>query len=386
VGGTFAAFAVTDLASPKGADYTPGPTPEPEETTYVTLEWGQGSALTGIDKLENNELRKAGVVGLKSSTTYNGLFKVTISDATLPTVVKGEDDPRLLDHFNVYVYEGKDANPDTAELLGQLPDPAVQEDHQTQLKLYLGGQNTADGHQVTVYVKITGLSDEDFAKVSQDVVHLEVDWAMNDKDGESYPYDNKVVYFAKPSDFGAKMYAHSWNATSTTTWPGTEMVLDAATGLYKVDVPATHTNIIFNDGEKKLPTEEDDPTGQGYLFAGYDLTKGYIFWDGDAWQMLPVNADVNLFSLEKNGEAVPAATLAGYINNDPEVKGDNNVVYDIALAANDKLEFSYDGEPIYFCTSNDLGQDVLVDTEKTFDYAATYRFYINRYNHIFAQA
>jgi hypothetical protein len=181
VGGSFAAFAVTDNADPFGINVTPGDL-DVDDTTYVTLKWGDTTGLTGIGNIKVGENRKAGIVSLKATPAYTGVFSLEISDVT--TAEKETTDAKLLDYLNVYVYDGaldlvgeEKALPSGEEVVkkGEILKTTAKVDGKKKISLNLEG--TPAGRELTVFVNLDSSASPVFAEMSQDKVYLEVDWS-----------------------------------------------------------------------------------------------------------------------------------------------------------------------------------------------------------------
>ena len=72
----------------------------------------------------------------------------------------------------------------------------------------------------------------------------------------------KTVYCKAPDDW-TSCYVHAWGSSGDLTggWPGAPATKDSSTGLWKYDVPAEATNVIFHNnagtqtGDLVMPTD-----------------------------------------------------------------------------------------------------------------------------------
>lgn len=107
VGGTFAAWAVTDNADPFGIKVSPGQV-GPDKTQYVTLSYG-GSTFANVDNLKAGEPRLAGSILLKADTNDGTVFPYALFDIGLQDQSTGKTagDAKLVDLLKVDIYSGK---------------------------------------------------------------------------------------------------------------------------------------------------------------------------------------------------------------------------------------------------------------------------------------
>lgn len=107
VGGTFAAWAVTDNADPFGIKVSPGQV-GPDKTQYVTLSYGT-STFANVDNLKAGEPRLAGSILLKADTSDGTVFPYALFDIGLQdqSTGKAAGDAKLVDLLKVDIYDGK---------------------------------------------------------------------------------------------------------------------------------------------------------------------------------------------------------------------------------------------------------------------------------------
>ena len=166
----------------------------------------------------------------------------------------------------------------------------------------------------------------------------------------------RTIYF-KNSDGWSNVYLYGWhdnNSTVTSSWPGNKMTkVEGTTDIYSIDVPATATNIIFNNNgsvqtANLVPSADNntydyasgfwsnygvvDNTCDYYLFGsinGEDYNDyGYKFVDGE----LTVTFDSTsyVYILDSNG--------VEYMTNDWVGEVSSTTLYNVAsLTAPNKL-------------------------------------------------
>ena len=379
VGGSFAAFAVTDNADPFGINVTPGDL-DVDDTTYVTLKWGDTTGLTGIGNIKVGENRKAGIVSLKATPAYTGVFSLEISDVT--TAEKETTDAKLLDYLNVYVYDGaldlvgeEKALPSGEEVVkkGEILKTTAKVDGKKKISLNLEG--TPAGRELTVFVNLDSSASPVFSQMSEDKVYLEVDWSP--KAGEEAT--DRVVYFSKPSAW-TDLYAFAWTDEKVNkAWPGVQMV-HAYDDVYSIAIPTGLENIIFNKGE----SGEGNQTGDISL-ATYDQeTKPY--WNGTAWAAKPA-AEVGLvMSATVDDEEIALLNV-----KDPS--STDRAVYKVNLEVGQVIKFKDGNTDVKFYhwvpepTQEDpnAGHDELDGTSYTATVAGLHTFYYNKDSKMYAE-
>ncbi len=314
VGGAFAAFAVTDNADPFGINVTPGDL-DVDDTTYVTLKWGDSTGLTGIGNLKVGENRKAGIVSLKATPAYEGVFTLTLEDQT--TASKETTDAKLLDYLNVYVYAGNlnlgenDVLPEATPTKSIVK--ATEKDSEGKKTLTFNAQGTPAGAEYSIFVNLDSSANPVFPQMQSDKVHIEVDWSP--KSGELAT--GKVIYTALPSGWDS-VYAYAWNGEKTNAaWPGVQMV-HAYDNVYQISVPTdTMDKVIFNDN--------DGHQTEDLAFTGYDANTA-PYWNGTAWAAKPEKAETVDVVCTVNGVAQEL------VDKIEQSDTQNNHVYELTLA------------------------------------------------------
>ena len=174
VGGAFAAYAVTDKASPRVITVTPGTPVIPDKE--VELNWGDNSThQETISGLAANVLVRAAHVSLKASVDYTGKFSVALANQS-----EAHDGQNLIDNLEVYVYQGNVQLDDE----GKIPTEAVKKGEITKetekeegIKNWstlvpVTSQTTPD---YSVFVRIV-VDEDKFGQLSNDQVTVTLDW------------------------------------------------------------------------------------------------------------------------------------------------------------------------------------------------------------------
>ena len=364
VGGAFAAFAVTDGADPFGINVTPGDL-DVDDTTYVTLKWGETTGLTGVGNLSVGENRKAGIVSLQATPAYTGVFTLNIRDVT--TAEKETTDAKLLDYLNVYVYDGN------VDLVGEqkaLPegDPlativkATQKDTEGKKQLSVNVQGTPAGHELSVFVNFDSSANPVYTQLKNDKVFLQVDWSP--KSGEEATGD--VIYATKPSDWD-KIYAYAWDGEKTNAvWPGVEMV-HAYDDVYQILIPAdTHANLIFNDNNGN---QTDDLTFQGFN------PNTAPYWNGTTWAAKPSPSIGLVMTATVDDEEI------SLINVKEPGDSENRAIYKVNLTAGQVIKFKDGNTDVHFYHYDTEEHDD--GTSYTATVAGLHTFYYNKDSHMY---
>ena len=236
VGATFAAWAVTDKADPFGIKVSPGSI-EPDQTRYVTLEYGQRT-YANIENIKAGESRLGATVALKATTSdntsYKGKFNLTLFNQTEKT---GDSPKYLLNYLSVDVYDveitedadGKAVIPLGATAIGHIPVSGdVIDKYTTDIEI-----TCPSGTPKVVYVVVTLNSTADASvmpEIADDIVFLQMNWNRYGGTGE---VEAGTVYAKLNAALGEneKVYCYAWKADSVNAeYPGKEMT--HVNGLY----------------------------------------------------------------------------------------------------------------------------------------------------------
>lgn len=271
IGGTFAAFIVTDNANPIAIQITPKVLSEDAENP-VTLSWGEHS-LANLGSI-TKQFQKAFYANLVADVDYTGYFTATIDD---------EDGANLVKYITV-----------TAKLEGAQENLLVlNEDKLADTKPVT--VESGQAKKVNITVDFDCESDVEFAKMQTESLSLTIDW---NKGADSYDASDdqktQTIYYA--TDW-AEPYAYAWQAESDNQngmWPGQAMT-HVYDNLYRISVKTTMTSIIFsNHGASET---------SAVALSGFTAAKPY--WDGDSWEEIPPQSSTSkeYFLVGNLGEA-----------------------------------------------------------------------------------
>ena len=258
VGGTFAAWAVTDNASRIDVKITPG-TVSTADTDFVTLEWGT-KELINVENLEAGQTVGPFKVGLKATTGDGEAFSKGQLEVGLAT---GESTDTLINYVTVQVKDEDDAviatlNKDTLSYKG-VPYSSITS----------GGEKL-----VKFYVTLDLSAREVYSTIKTQELTLSVDW--NIKDGTDIATSTDI-YFTKPnSQWGNDIYVYAFGAKGEeNAWPGTLMTKVEGKNVYIGKVSAGYTSVVFNDGDDGHQTDD----------LSYSVSKPYF--NGTEWTDAP---------------------------------------------------------------------------------------------------
>ena len=263
VGGTFAAWAVTDNADPFSVTITPE-TLEVGDNKSVTLDWGT-KGLINIESLSIGEEKGPYALGLRATTSDNNAFMGNLS-VSLATEAAGEQ--KLIDYLHVNVYD--DAAKTNAAIL-TVPDGSANYSVAQDIEV-------TSGVEKVVYFFISldsGISPATYTAIKNDVVTLTVDW---NKGSAIIPIDAATIYYKNVNSW-AEVYAYAWKASdlsSNAEWPGVKMAL-AKDDIFSAAIGAGFDKIIFNNGNG----------GEGNQTADLDLNIATPYYNGTAWGAAP---------------------------------------------------------------------------------------------------
>ena len=269
IGGTFAAFMVSDKADPFGVRITPKVL-DIDTSKKVTLEWGQ-KGLADIQNLKGGETRGDFEIGLKASQTgltdtevsagYTGKFVVSLTDLT---VRENENDPKLSEYLTIKVYDQPSTVANRVAIQTGAGDVDVTVPYGEQEKtLYITVS--------MAYVESTIMD-----KISNDVLYMQVDWNKNDDDDDAA--EATTIYAAFPSGATEQKF-HVFNATKSTDWPG-----EAGT-LYSGNIYSYTFDQPYNEMVLTWKVNNELQQTENISFEG--MTEAKPYWNGSAWAELP---------------------------------------------------------------------------------------------------
>ena len=319
VGGTFAAWAVTDNADPFSVQITPG-TLDIGSDKSVTLDWGT-KGLVNIEGLSMGEEKGPYTVGLRATTNDNSAFVGNLR-VQMATTANGAQ--KLIDYLHVNVYD--DAVKTNAAIL-TVPDGESN---------YTVGQDieVSSETEKKVYFFISldaGISPVVYNAIKNDVVTLTVDWNK----GASVPVVEAYTYYFNNASSWANVYAYAWKTSDGSTnaaWPGVKMN-QAKGAIYSLAIGTGFDKVIFNDGSSNQT-------------ADLSLNHSTPYWDGDSWEAAPdVSAEtvyylVGTHSGWQTSDAVKLTAATGTIDRE-EPLADFHYTYkieNVAIAAGGELK------------------------------------------------
>ncbi len=283
VGGTVAAYIVTDNADPFGIKITPGELTE-VGTGSITLEWGSTMNISNVSNLGVGEsvdrtisLKASGQNKNEDGTTtaieqYVGSLSLTLIDLS----GKGNTDDSLIHYLSV-------------ELLNESALVAKIPTEQAEFSLITNAIGTPQGKEYTLRITLNESASPVYSSIKNDVVYLQVDWnkALNDENEANA----HTIYANKPSTW-ATLYAYAYKgSTINAAWPGVEMTYDEGTGLYTYDVLSSFDYVIFNDGDsQQYPLNGEEGTQTGFTASDFVDTPYFDFTD-KTWKTEIVNRE-----------------------------------------------------------------------------------------------
>ena len=264
VGGTFAAWAVTDNADPFSVTITPE-TLEVGDNKSVTLDWGT-RGLINIESLSIGEEKGPYALGLRATTSDASAFTGCLQ-VSLATEAAGSE--KLINYLHVNVYES-DSLPHGEALL-TVPDGSANYTVEQDIEV-------TSGEEKVVYFFISldsGISPATYTAIKNDVVTLTVDW----KKGSAIEEVTAATVYYKNTANWENVYAYAWKASdlsSNAEWPGVKMA-NAKDDIFSAAIGLGFDKIIFNNGNG----------GEGNQTADLDLDFDTPYYNGSAWGVAP---------------------------------------------------------------------------------------------------
>lgn len=338
VGGTFAAYAVTDNANPFGIKITPSSGGSSETTDTVTLEWGDKTQFTDITDLKKGDVILK-TVEVKATTSDSKAYKGTLSLRLTDQTVIPDPVEHLINYLGVEVWDNaKDAA--GAQRITYIPTAAESFETSVLVEVTSGAAK-----KLYFYVSL----DEEmevsaYQKVKEDLVYLEIDWSKNPSDTEA-----TNVYVSSTST----PKAYVWNSTTgnfPVEFPGAEMTaVSGITNLYSYLVPTSYDRIIF--------TTNVGQTADLIIDSNVRTTTPY--WNGTAWATKPTSSNAEYYLIGsinqwKNG-------LADFKFTPNTAQPGEYMLQNVAFAANSEFKvITKDGSTFYgqYSSGTSEGTDV----------------------------
>ena len=278
VGGTFAAWAVTDNADPFSVTITPE-TVEIGDDKSVTLDWGT-KGLINIESLSVGEEKGPYALGLKATTSDNSAFKGSLLVKLETTATASE---KLIDYLEVNVY---DNNTKAGDPLLTVPDGSANYTVAKDIVV-----NSGEEKLVYFYVALDdGLNPAVYNQIKNDVVTLTVDW---NKGSDIEEITSRTYYYWNKNSW-SHVYVYAWNSStfaSNAEWPGVEMT-QVKDDIYTVALDVQFDYVIFTNNNGSQTTDlEIDPAHPYYHDAWIDVpdlsaeVEYYLVGTFNEWMM-----------------------------------------------------------------------------------------------------
>ena len=260
VGGTFAAYVITDNANPIGKKISPSEITD-DKVGNITLEWGENT-IANVSNLGAGVTEKMGNIVLKASgkdaqnadiTSYNGTLNMKLTDLT----PYGNTTPvnKLIDYLEIDVvagdytveqWQGMEAGAKSAALKGHIPPAANVYSYDASVT----GSST--GTTYSVFVTLSDSATPVYTTISTQVVYLQLDWNANASDANIEK--TTKLFFKMPATWtgATKANIFAWKGSLVNAeFPGKEMKSEG-NGLYSFELAgaadaAKFDNVIFSD-------------------------------------------------------------------------------------------------------------------------------------------
>ena len=276
VGGTLAAWAVTDNADPLNIGISPGKISTDSETTYITLSWGSAQSISTVSNLKIDETRRAGVLDLRADTAATDVAVM----GNFRRKITGDNE--LKPYINVDVYQGDIPSYATAGKSYAVNDlviynhgvykcttavaaPAGDFDAEKWAvdvskkvtfeaspdaqgydykNLSIGVKNDSNPYTVLVYLSTISQSAYDALREGGKKVTVTFDWGIGTE--EDTVTATTIYYKGFNNPY---IYAFKGEDVVNAKWPGVAMTAAKVSGYftYELDI-SKYDTVIFNDG------------------------------------------------------------------------------------------------------------------------------------------
>ena len=242
VGGTFAAYAVNDMADPVKVtvqvDEHAGDTP-------VTLTWGDNTIMD-LEEITPGNIYRPATLLLKSSLDYTGELTIGIEDTTEEKIYTSH---YLADYLKVYIYEGlnQDLPENTLPSTGLVASSTLGQRTLT----YKSAQGNAEGVPYSIFISFDISALSVYHTIEHDEVTLSLDWNAASEDVPTPVLGSNKVYLA--SNWGqAYMYTYG-DSGQNRDFPGELMnpvgINEYNQIIYESEVDLENDAFIFSNGE-----------------------------------------------------------------------------------------------------------------------------------------
>ena len=384
IGGTFAAWAVTDKADPFSVNITPG-TLDVGVNQAVTLEWGT-KGLVNIENLEMGVEKGPYILGLKATYTGTETFTGNLSAALSTTAT---EDDKLLNHLTVNVYEGEDKykRNDQNEIVKDNQNNNVVQTPLLSIATGAGTQeapipksvnkdiqvNSGEEYKVCFYITLdSGLNPITYNALRQQTVTMTVDW---NKGSTIQVVTSQSIFFKNTSSW-ANVKAYAWDSTtgkSSGTWPGLEMKSEKD-NIYSIAIESEFDKVIFTGTVTEDNVQVLKQTADLDLPDIDDIGKeSYApYWNGSAWVGAPdLNAETVYYLVgEHNSWTTSTSALMTKGEYTVNEKTYTYKITNVPIAAGGKLKVVSSGNTWYGEGGTSSGDMVIGE-------ANNYNFYFN---------
>ena len=395
IGGTFAAWAVTDNANPFGITIVPGDVAT-DQNDLVTLSYGENTTYSNISDLAKNTHRLGATVELVADTsnghTYTGKFHIEFRDTTVRV---DPEQKKMTDYLTVDVFNDQVAFSNgelsadayaTAtnqylhpNLLGTLDKNS--ENLQKDIEIEVT-DNVAT--RVQVCVSLGNVDASTLEVIKHDTVSLYMDWEPVLGVGD---VETSLIYLKTASD--KKAYVYAWNENGANAeYPGIRMK-EEYDGYYSYGISSEYSNLLF------VVFNSDD--SQYFKSADLERNNDKNCYDqtaqSPAWVVDP-QLNTELTSLTKDFYLVGSFAASNWCRKAGfglTQTGDPNIyeITGIQLNAGDEIKiqsrngahfFSCDTAGNNFTLENGAGSNMVVSETDTY----TIQLYVehNEHNHV----
>ena len=270
VGGTFAAYAVTDGADPIGINVTPGNV-DVDDTKYITLNWGEGTYLNNVEEIKPGDVAKIGTISLQSTLNYEGVLTVELEDETSS---RPEGNKKLIDYLKIYLYNGANTSVPDNEL--PYGDPLASNTLGQYDFAYNHAAGSNAGKEYSIYVEYDASGSTYSGQIANDIITIRIDWSAQSGDEVEGSRD---IYFASSWN---DCYLYAWSGNGANgIYPGVKLTKVGLNEynqfIYKGILLDTYEKIIFSNGG----TAFGDKTQDLIIADTIGTTGEYLLWRND---------------------------------------------------------------------------------------------------------
>ena len=239
VGGTFAAWAVTDNADPFSIKVSTGSITTDDTAEYVTLEWGAQQSMSSVSNLKIDTVRKVGVLDLRAYTSSNnapnGYLSYSVDGGAL-----------LKSKLEVKIYKGNLTATEGVIASSELEGKTALTFTEGKSLVNVTKNDTPNLYTVAVNLK-AGTTASEIEALGNEQVTIEFDWGAG-----TNLLTSKTLY---ATGFSATPYMYAWKGDKVNAaWPGIAMTaVSGRSGVYSAVLNTEFDNVIFttqNEAQK----------------------------------------------------------------------------------------------------------------------------------------